>query len=171
MNQGSEDFTHWQANGRGVDLNHNYDAGFLEYKPLEQAAGILFGGPTRYSGESPESEPEVGTLANYLRFDDSIRMLLSFHTQGEEIYYTSGGSCPPESEEIARQLSKMSGYALSEPTGMASYGGLLDFAVQSLSLPAFTVECGLGVNPLPATDFFSVYPTLREMLFSAPFLI
>ena len=53
------DFTHWQANARGVDLNHNYDAGFLEYKQIEAEQGILGGGPTRYSGECPESEPEV----------------------------------------------------------------------------------------------------------------
>ena len=29
------DFSKWQANGRGVDLNHNYDAGFNEYKIYE----------------------------------------------------------------------------------------------------------------------------------------
>ena len=34
MNGGSADFSHWQANARGVDLNHNYDAGFAEYKQL-----------------------------------------------------------------------------------------------------------------------------------------
>ena len=28
MNGGSRDFSHWQANARGIDLNHNYDAGF-----------------------------------------------------------------------------------------------------------------------------------------------
>ena len=32
MNGGSDDFTKWQANGRGVDLNHNYDFGFVTYK-------------------------------------------------------------------------------------------------------------------------------------------
>jgi len=32
MNGGSGDFSRWQANGRGVDLNHNYSAGFAEYK-------------------------------------------------------------------------------------------------------------------------------------------
>ncbi len=74
MNGGSGDFTRWQANGRGVDLNHNYDAGFAEYKILEQKAGIT-AGPTRYSGEYAESEPEVGMLANYLRFDGSVRMI------------------------------------------------------------------------------------------------
>ncbi len=171
MNGGSSDFTRWQANGRGVDLNHNYDAGFAAYKKIEKDAGITGGAPTRFSGEYPESEPEVGMLANYLRFDDSIRMILTLHTQGEEIYYTTGGTCPPESKNIARLLSQMSGYALSEAGGMAAYGGLTDWAITSLGRPSFTIECGKGENPLPAHSFYSVYTAVREMLFTAPILI
>ena len=156
MNGGKTDFSRWQANGRGVDLNHNYNAGFSEYKILEKQAGILGGGPTRYSGEYPESEPEVGMLTNYLRFDASVEMILTLHTQGEEIYYTTAGHCPPESKNIARLLSQLSGYALSEPEGMASYGGLIDWAIETLGIPSFTIECGKGENPLPASSFLSV---------------
>jgi g-D-glutamyl-meso-diaminopimelate peptidase len=171
MNRGSEDFTHWQANGRGVDLNHNYNAGFAAYKELERSSGLLGGAPTRYSGEYPESEPEVGALANYIRFDDSIKMILTLHTQGEEIYYTSGGKCPPKSKNIARLLSQMSGYTLSEAMGMAAFGGLTDWAIQDKNLPSFTIECGKGVNPLPSDTHFSIYAAIREMLFTAPILI
>ena len=171
MNRDSEDFSHWQANGRGVDLNHNYNAGFAEYKELEAASGILGGAPTRYSGEYPESEPEVGALANYLRFDDSVKMILTLHTQGEEIYYTSGGKYPPKAKNIARLLSRMSGYSLGETMGMASYGGLTDWAIRELNIPSFTVECGKGVNPLPLNSQFSIYTAVREMLFTAPILI
>ena len=32
MRMSGGDFSKWQANARGVDLNHNYDAGFSEYK-------------------------------------------------------------------------------------------------------------------------------------------
>lgn len=171
MNRGSTDFSHWQANGRGVDLNHNYNAGFAEYKALERAAGITGGAPTRFSGEYPESEPETGAMASYLRFDGSVRMILTLHTQGEEIYYTSGSVCPPKSKSIARLLSQMSGYAVSAPEGMASYGGLTDWAVRELSLPSFTIECGRGENPLPLSQSFSIYTAIREMLFTAPILI
>lgn len=171
MNRGSEDFTRWQANGRGVDLNHNYNAGFAAYKELERSSGILGGAPTRYSGEYPESEPEVGALANYLRFDDSVKMILTLHTQGEEIYYSSGGKCPPKSKNIARLLAQMSGYTLSEAMGMASFGGLTDWAIQDKNLPSFTIECGKGVNPLPLDTHFSIYATIKEMLFTAPILI
>lgn len=62
------DYSHWKANARGVDLNHNYDAGFEEYKILEREEGIVEGA-TRYSGNSPLSEPETASLANFIRYD------------------------------------------------------------------------------------------------------
>ena len=34
MNKDSTDFSNWQANARGVDLNHNYNAGFEKYKKI-----------------------------------------------------------------------------------------------------------------------------------------
>ena len=43
-------FAVWQANARGVDLNHNYSAGFFEYKKKEREAGI-YAAPSKYSGE------------------------------------------------------------------------------------------------------------------------
>ena len=47
---GSEDFSLWQANARGVDLNHNYDAEFAKCKEAERALGIFASAPTRYAG-------------------------------------------------------------------------------------------------------------------------
>lgn len=170
MNGGSRDFSHWQANARGVDLNHNYDAGFEDYRYIEAERNIR-PGPTLYSGETPESEPESGSLANFLRFNPDIRWVMSLHTQGEEIYYTSGDRTAPRSKEIARILSRLSSYRLSTPTGTACYGGLTDWCIRELSRPSFTVECGLGVNPLPIGDFFHIYMSVREMLFSGPLLV
>ncbi len=171
MNGGSEDFSHWQANARGVDLNHNYDAGFAAYKKLEADAGILSGAPTRYSGEAPESEPEVRMLCDFIRFHDSLRGVMTLHTQGEEIFYRSGGVELPRSRIIARRLSELCGYKLSVAEGLASYGGLTDWCVQKRGLPSFTVECGKGENPLPASDGSGMYLRLRHALFVFPTLL
>ncbi len=172
MNPRHPDYSHWQANARGVDLNHNYDAGFAEYKQLERREGITGGAPTRYSGETPESEPEVGYLCNYLRFNrEKIHAILTLHTQGEEIYYTSGGKTAPRSDSIAKALSRLCGYRLSVPEGLAAYGGLTDWCIRSLGIPSFTVECGKGENPLPLENYFCIYATLRQMLFEAPLLL
>lgn len=171
MNGGSEDFSHWQANARGVDLNHNYNCGFSEYKSLEGELGIFNGAPTKFSGNMPESEPEVANLCNLLRFNDNIEMIITLHTQGEEIYYTGGGKAPPRSRSIGGALSRLCGYRLAVPEGSAAYGGLTDWVVSELGRPCFTVECGKGENPLPLSDYFSIYSDIREMLFAAPMFL
>lgn len=165
MNGGSADFSHWQANARGVDLNHNYDAGFAEYKAWEASAGILGGGPTRYSGQEPESEPEVRALCSYIRFLGNVRLVASFHTQGEEIYYRHGGKALPGASEAARRVAELTGYRLSDATGPAAYGGLTDWCLTKCGIRALTLECGKGENPLPLTQLFPVYLKLREALF------
>lgn len=171
MNGGSEDFSMWQANARGVDLNRNYNSRFSEYKKVEASLGILGGARAKYSGEMPESEEEVGALCNFLRFNQNIRAVLTFHSQGEEIYCTSNGRAAPRSRTVGAQLAKMSGYRLCEPEAESSYCGLTDWCIDELNIPSFTVECGRGSNPLPLDDLFLIYARLREMLFMTPSLI
>ena len=168
MNDGSEDFRRWQANARGVDLNHNYNAGFWEYKKLEAREGIACGAPTRYSGEAPESEPEVFALCKYIRFHAPFSAILTFHTQGEELFWKSRGRFFPGSESAIRKIALESGYHLSEAEGLAAYGGLTDWCIAENIAPAVTLECGKGQNPLPVSDFFSIYSQLRSVLFLAP---
>ncbi|MBP5428893.1 MAG: M14 family metallocarboxypeptidase [Clostridia bacterium] len=167
MNGGSDDTSEWQANARGVDLNHNYDAGFRAYKGVESSLGILGGSPTRYSGEYPESEPETAALARFVR-SVPLSMILSFHTQGREIYFTSGGRALPYQAAVAARFASMTGYRAAVPSGAASYGGLTDWAVGRMGVPSFTVECGEGKNPLPAAAFAPEWHRLRPLLFRAP---
>jgi len=166
---GGDDFSSWQANIRGVDLNHNYAAGFEEYKTLENEMGLLGGAPGKFSGEYPESEPETASLCSYLRYNDGIKMLLTLHSQGEEIFCGDGSA--PGCLKIGRMISRMCGYRLSTPEGTAAYGGLTDWYIRELSKPAFTLECGKGTNPLPLTEYFKIYAGLRELFFCAPAMI
>ena len=160
------DFSHWQANARGVDLNHNYSVGFAEYKAGEGALGITGGAPTRYSGDAPESEPETAALAAFIR-SVKPRLVMSLHTQGEEIYYRGGGCELDGVRAAALRLSSLSGYRLGEAVGPAAYGGLCDYTTAALGIPSFTVECGRGENPLPVRDAPFIYARLRRMLFES----
>ena len=162
--QSGGDFSHWQANARGVDLNHNYDAGFAAYRALERAAGIRRGGPTRYSGPYPFSEPETEALR---RLIEKIRpsLVLSLHTQGEEIYYHETTPPVEGAYEGGLALSAMTGYRLAAAEGMAAYGGLCDYLAEEYRIPAYTLECGLGKNPLPFRDAPHIYLRLRRALF------
>lgn len=166
MNGGSEDFSAWQANARGVDLNHNYDAGFAEYKKLEQKESIKKGAPTRYSGECAESEPEVAALCNLIRFSSLWKGVMTLHTQGEEIF------APLSKGEItARRLSELTGYKLSRAEGLAAYGGMSDWCAEKMAIPSFTMECGRGKNPLPIDHVSSIYATVRPSLFLFPTIL
>lgn len=159
MNGGSLDFSDWQANARGVDLNHNYAEGFFEYKRIEGAENIS-AGKTRFSGEYPESEPEVRGMANFIRtvMPDAV---ISFHTQGGEIF-----SSPKDSRtaRIAERLADAVGYKALYPTAHARYGGLCDYTGQNLGIPSFTVELGRGKNPLPHGAYPALCDTARKLV-------
>lgn len=161
----SGDFSHWQANARGVDLNHNFNAGFEEYRALAAGLGYAEPGPTRYPGEHPESEPEVQAICGFLRAIGGARLLLALHTQGEEIYWDYNGYAPGGQLRVARVLSRYCGYAVARPDGPASYSGLKDWALLEFGPLAYTVECGRGVNPLPPSDTPGIYARLARMLF------
>ncbi len=170
MNDGSEDFSSWQANARGVDLNHNYDAGFAEYKQLEKEQNMKKGAPTRYSGECAESEPEVAALCNLMRFSAPWKGVMTLHTQGEEIFAPLCDKSE-KGEVTARRLSQLTGYRLSRAEGLAAYGGMSDWCAEKLSVPSFTMECGRGKNPLPITQTSSIYATMRAALFLFPTIL
>ena len=169
MNGGSDDFSKWQANARGVDLNHNYRTGFYEYKKLEREMNVYSGAPTRFSGEAPESEPESAALAAFIR-SLMPHSIFTLHTQGEEIYCGGGAAVGDRILSMARAVSGLSGYRLCVPEGPAAYGGLTDWAVSELSIPSFTLECGKGENPLPPSSALLIYATLRRMFFYSPLI-
>ena len=159
-------YENWQANGRGVDLNHNYDAGFDEYKTIENELGIV-PGATKFSGAHPESEPETACLCSFIRTVEP-QMLIALHTQGSEIYYDYNGTCPSGSLSIAKRMERLSGYNVCRPDGTACYGGLKDWFICEFDRPGFTIECGKGKNPLPIFDLGAIYSVLRGVLHLAP---
>ncbi len=166
-NNGSTDFsTVWQANNRGVDLNHNYDAGWEQSKEAEQAAGITGPGPTRYSGTFPESEPEVQSMVAFTRAHD-FSLVLAYHSQGEVIYWDFQNLAPPEALTIGRAFANVSGYTLEEISGIAAYAGYKDWFIQDFRRPGYTIEVGLGTNPLPITQFDKIYADNLPLLLLA----
>ena len=113
-----KDFKHWNANFRGVDINHNFDAGWKELREKERSEGIYGPSPRRYGGTRPESEPETVALCNLCR-SGRIRHVMALHSQGEVIYWSYGEKRPPRSEKMAQIMATASGYALDFPTGLA----------------------------------------------------
>lgn len=157
------DFTHWNANLRGVDINHNFNAGWNELKKKEIKAGILGPGPTRFGGYKPESEPETLALTE-LCHTVKIRQAAALHSQGEVIYWSYGQNIPQRSKKMAEIMATSSGYALDTPVGIAEGGGFKDWFITEYGRPGFTVELGLGENPLPPQSAQEIYNRVKEML-------
>lgn len=156
------DCTDWNANARGVDLNHNYNAGWKALRKMELAAGILGPAPRRYGGVKAESEKETQAVVRLCR-NMHIRHAFALHSQGEEIYWQYGEHTPSKSHFMAQILSISSGYTLAQPEDIASHGGFKDWFIEEFSRPAFTVELGRGKNPLPLTALDAIYRTVEEM--------
>ena len=136
LNGGNENFSLWKANGRGVDLNVNFDAHWGT-----GAKNVLYAGAENYIGRKPFSEPETRALKNFtekLKPDYTV----SYHTKGEEIYwyfYQSMRTCPRD-KALASALSRSTGYPLAYAKGSA--GGYKDWCIQTLKIPSFTIEAG-----------------------------
>lgn len=150
----------WSANARGVDINHNFDAGWKELRQLEIESGIVAPSPRRYGGFMPASEPETAAVVALCK-RRKPRTAIALHSQGEEIFWEYGKNEPFRSRQLAEIFSAASGYRLVENSGLASHGGFKDWFIEFFNRPAFTVEIGKGENPLPLTDFDGI---LKKML-------
>lgn len=157
------DTASWQANARGVDLNHNFDAGFRRLQEIERLHNITGAAPTRFGGPYPHSEPETKALTDFC-LRRKFRHAVAFHSQGREIYWSFGEKNPYRSELMAQVLASSSGYSMSHPEKIATGGGFKDWFIDKYHHPAFTVEVGKGTNPLPITSLNSIYDELEEMM-------
>ncbi len=163
------DYSHWNANARGVDLNHNFGAGWEKLKTMEREKGIFGPSPRQYGGPKAFSEPETRAICGFCSTFNVTR-LYSLHSQGEEIFWYYGQKTPFVSRDIAAELSSSCGYEIKNPTGLASHGGLKDWYIENFSRPGFTLEIGKGENPLPLSDFDSIYKKLLPALVKATVL-
>lgn len=153
----------WQANARGVDLNHNFDAGFEILQQMEREKNITKPSPRQYGGKVANSEPETRALIGVCgKFD--VKKVFAFHSQGEEIFYDYGENTPPNARLLAEALSASSDYKVSKPGGLASHGGFKDWFIEKTKRPGFTIEIGKGENPLPIEDLNPIYEKIQEMM-------
>ena len=145
----------WKANIRGTDLNLQYPAGWDQAKEIKFAQGWVSPAPRDYVGASPLSASESRALYSLTR-QLSPKLALAMHTQGEVIYWQYQGYAPEDAEEVAGKLAAASGYALDTVPDESSFAGYKDWVIDSLDIPAFTVECGLGESPLPLEQLGSI---------------
>lgn len=159
----------WKANILGTDLNLNYPASWETARQIKSELGFNTPAPRDYVGSSPLSAVESRNVYNFTLKND-FALTVSMHTQGEVIYWKYLDFIPPRSEEIANSLSKASGYSLEDTPYASSFAGYKDWYISYYNRPGYTVEIGRGINPLPISDFDSIYPANLALLTEALYL-
>lgn len=153
----------WKANIGGVDLNLQFPAGWENAKATKFAQGYTSPAPRDYVGEAPLTASESRAVAEFTT-KKNFRLILAYHTQGEVIYWKYLDYNPENSRQIADYFSSVSGYAVEETPLVSGYAGYKDWFIMNYDRPGYTVEAGLGENPLPMSQFAQIYEDNKGIL-------
>lgn len=104
----------------------------------------------------PLTEPESLAIYNFTLVHD-FRLVIAFHTQGQEIYWNFQNINPPQGYDIGKKFAESSGYLLTDVPYNSSFAGYKDWFIQDYNRPSYTVEAGIGENPLPIEQFDEIY--------------
>ena len=146
----------WKANLLGVDLNLQYPAGWLQAREIKFSQGFTRPGPRDYVGRAPLTQRESIALAEYTEQLDPV-LVLAYHTQGKVIYWQFLDYEIAGARELGEEFARVSGYELADTPYESSFAGYKDWFIQYFRRPGYTVEVGLGENPLPLNQFDEIY--------------
>lgn len=157
----------WKANIKGVDLNLQFPAGWENAKKIKYSQGFSSPAPRNFVGFSPLTEPEAIAIYNYT-LSNNFDLMLTYHTQGKEIYWQFQNFAPDNSYDIGLEFANLSNYTLADVPFESSFAGFKDWFLQNFKKPAYTIEAGFGQNPLPISQFNNIYnDNLNLLLYSA----
>lgn len=146
----------WKANLLGVDLNLQYPAGWRMAREIKFSQGFQKPGPRDYVGRAPLNQRETIALADYTRRLDPD-LVLAYHTQGEVIYWQFRDYEVPGAQALGEEFARLSGYQLADTPYASSFAGFKDWFIQDYRRPGYTIEVGMGENPLPIEQFDKIY--------------
>lgn len=139
-----------------MDLNLQFPAGWEDARRIKYSQGFTMPAPRDFVGYGPLTEPEALAIYNFtLQHDFSL--ILAYHSQGEVIYWQFQNYNPPRATFIGLQFSLVSGYSLEDTPYNSSFAGYKDWFIQTFNKPGYTIEVGLGENPLPISQFDEIY--------------
>ena len=146
----------WKANLRGVDLNLNYPARWEQARENKYALGYDRPGPRDYVGAGPLSEPESEAMVRLTELLEPT-LTLSFHSQGNVIYWKFLQMEPPGARALGERFAQVSGYRLEDVPFASGFAGYKDWFILTRDLPGYTVEVGSGENPLPLSQLEDIF--------------
>lgn len=112
--------------------------------------------PRDFVGYGPLTEPEALAVYNFT-LQHNFKLILTYHSQGEVIYWQFQNYNPPNAYNSGTKFSEASGYLLDSTPYDSSFAGYKDWFIQDFNKPGYTIEVGLGTNPLPISQFDQIY--------------
>lgn len=146
----------WKANIEGVDLNLQFPAGWDQAKEIKFSQGFTIPAPRDFVGNGPLVTPEALSIYNFT-LSHNFELILAYHTQGKEIYWQFQNYATERARNIGIQFANVSGYTLAEVPFSSSFAGYKDWFLQEYRRPGYTIEAGIGQNPLPISQFDEIY--------------
>lgn len=146
----------WKANIEGVDLNLQFPAGWEQAKQIKYSQGFTSPAPRDFVGSGPLVTPEALAIYNFT-LAHNFELIIAYHTQGQEIYWQFQNYATNRGRLIGEQFANVSGYRLAEVPYNSSFAGYKDWFLQQYRRPGYTIEVGIGKNPLPITQFNEIY--------------
>lgn len=156
----------WKANIDGVDLNLQFPAGWENAREIKYAQGFTGPAPRDYVGAGPLTQPESLAMYNFTQARN-FRLILAYHTQGRVIYWRYLDYTPLQAKEIGERFAEISGYLLEDTPYASGYAGYKDWFIQDYNRPGYTIEVGWGNNPLPISQFSTIYKENEGILMTA----
>ena len=146
----------WKANFNGVDLNLQFPAGWENARRIKFEQGFNKPSPRDFVGYGPLTEPESLAIYNFT-LAHNFNLTIAYHTQGRVIFWKYLDYLPPYSYEIGNYFAQSSGYSLETTPYASSFAGYKDWFISAYNRPGYTIEAGLGENPLPISQFDTIY--------------
>ena len=146
----------WKANIEGVDLNLQFPAGWEQAKQIKYSQGFTSPAPRDFVGSGPLVAPEALAIYNFT-LSHNFELVIAYHTQGQEIYWQFQNYATIRGKFIGEQFARVSGYRLADVPYNSSFAGYKDWFLQQYRRPGYTVEAGIGNNPLPISQFNEIY--------------
>ena len=139
-----------------MDLNLQYPAGWDAARENKFALGYTRPAPQNYVGSAPLTAAESRAVYDYT-LSLSPELILAYHTQGQVIYWKYLDREPAGSRALAERFAAVSGYTWEETPYASGFAGYKDWFIDFFDRPGYTIEAGLGSNPLPIAQLEEIY--------------
>lgn len=105
-----------------------------EAKKIKYSRGYISPAPRDFVGLYPLEAPEAIAIYDFT-IVNNFSLILTYHTQGEVIYWQFLNYNPPNAKQFGNIFSQVSGYSLEETPYNSSFAGFKDWFIQTFNKP------------------------------------